>query len=305
MFDLSDEIVDQLIFSMEDQDNDYSIDMDDGRVINLDASDTDDSIEPDGDESEIQAPMPAWTSRNGFSLMERFTESISDPSLRQELTAALSRGRGVFRAFKDLIDKDRAVTERWYDFKRIAMKRVISEWYDDLREARGLERLGPEPEETCDLVLSDYTVRRYDAGAWRDFTALFDASLSEDLDRFPEPVVEYAYAKLENELLGDDVHAIWIAAAENAAGSVEAVAAAHVIVIGERSFCRLFFLYVASERRRFGLGSTLVDTVIKWCGDEGIAHFLVDLPFLVEGFGSHLERSGFHAFGSRFLKSEG
>ena len=71
---------------------------------------------------------------------------------------ALSAGRGVFRNFKNALKQSRDLERSWYRFKEREMRRVVAEWYNQEREAAGLERLGPEPEETEDLTVSDFVV---------------------------------------------------------------------------------------------------------------------------------------------------
>ena len=146
-FELSPEVYDQIIFAMEDQGSKAFIHRRTGELI---------SHAPD-DPSEF-LPLPRWKPVDGFYLMERFVASVSNRHFRQQLRSALSTGKGVFRSFKNVLKQSRDLERRWYRFKEREMRRVVLEWYNQEREAAGLERLGPEPEETDDLTVSDFVV---------------------------------------------------------------------------------------------------------------------------------------------------
>lgn len=146
-FELSPEVFDQVIFAMEDQGSDAYIHRRDGTLVR----------HPPDDPSEF-VPVPAWKPVDGFYLMERFVASVSNHHVRQQLRSALSTGRGVFRSFKNVLKQSRDLERRWYRFKEKEMRRVVLDWYNQERDAAGLERLGPEPEETDDLTISDFVV---------------------------------------------------------------------------------------------------------------------------------------------------
>ena len=148
MFELSEKTVEQIAFAMEDQEHASVVDLESGEVLPA-----------EGYEGPDYAEAPTWSSREGFKLMEDFLASVRQPSVRRELSAALARGRGVFKAFKAVLAEREDVERSFRDFKMRAMRLAIANWYDDLREARGLERLGPEPEEVDELLTSDLDIR--------------------------------------------------------------------------------------------------------------------------------------------------
>ena len=51
--------------------------------------------------------LPRWGSAEGFHLMESFVTSIDNPAYREQLSRALTMGKGVFRAFKDTLKRTR------------------------------------------------------------------------------------------------------------------------------------------------------------------------------------------------------
>ena len=146
-FELSPEVFDQIIFAMEDQSLNGYIHRRTGELVQR----------PPDDPAEF-VPLPPWKPVDGFYLMERFVAAVSNRHFRQQLRVALATGKGVFRSFKNVLKQSRDLEWRWYRFKEKEMRRVVVDWYNQEREAAGLERLGPEPEETDDLTISDFVV---------------------------------------------------------------------------------------------------------------------------------------------------
>lgn len=146
-FELSPEVFDQIIFAMEDQSADPYIHRTSGQIVH--------QLKDDGAEF---VRLPPWTPVDGFYLMEAFVSTVTNRRHQQQLRTALAAGKGVFRSFKNALKQSRDLERRWYRFKEKEMRRVVADWYNREREAAGLERLGPEPEETDDLTISDFVV---------------------------------------------------------------------------------------------------------------------------------------------------
>ena len=146
-FELSPEVFDQIIFAMEDQSANPYIHRKTGQLVPQLKDDIAEFVR-----------LPPWTPVDGFYLMEAFISTVSNRRHQQQLRTALAAGRGVFRSFKNALKQSRDLERRWYRFKEKEMRRVVADWYNREREAAGLERLGPEPEETDDLTISDFFV---------------------------------------------------------------------------------------------------------------------------------------------------
>ena len=147
-FELSPEVYDQIIFAMEDQGSRSFVHRATGQVVTKERLAGDDEY----------VPAPRWKPADGFHLMEGFVTTVPNRFYREQLRDALSAGRGVFRNFKNALKQSRDLERSWYRFKEHEMRRVVAEWYNQEREAAGLERLGPEPEDTEDLTISDFLV---------------------------------------------------------------------------------------------------------------------------------------------------
>lgn len=165
-FDLVPEIVERIVFAMEDQGAAYSVDVDTAEMVKDRGAHLGDRF----------VPIPPWRPIDGFQLMERFVADLRNPIHRDRLRNALSSRGRVFRAFKDELRRVPHVEQLWYRFKMAEMRRIVTEWYDLERRSRGLQRLGPEPEETDDLVASEFAFGRADAGDLEHVVGLHEAA---------------------------------------------------------------------------------------------------------------------------------
>jgi hypothetical protein len=87
--------------------------------------------------------------------MERFTDSVGDPSIKTSLYSALSARKGVFRAFKEELAPYPALQTRFFHFKDEQMRRVIRAWYDDLLAERGEADAGGDKTLESDAAYCD------------------------------------------------------------------------------------------------------------------------------------------------------
>ena len=140
---------DQIIYCMENQDRTFLLDLRTGNVVS--ESKIDGSLIGDR-----YHRLPLWRSLEGFQLMERFVTTIRNPIFREELRQAISTGSGVFRNFKGVLKKRKELEKLWFAFKEREMTAVVYDWFNQLREMEGLEKLTPPSEETEELVSSDF-----------------------------------------------------------------------------------------------------------------------------------------------------
>ena len=157
-FELDDTLIDDIIFQMENQGGYFMLDTQEGQVVSADFYDGDDA--PDFDDNERFIDIPDWSSNDGFRLMEKFANTCKSPIIRQELSKALNRHKGVFRAFRDVLEQYPETEKQWYVFKDREMKKEVIDWYNGLREEWGLEPIGEEPEDNSALVLEDFVIKQ-------------------------------------------------------------------------------------------------------------------------------------------------
>jgi hypothetical protein len=73
-------------------------------------------------------------SHEGFEVMEDFAASIRQPRTRERLLEALARKK-PFRRFKDAVDSDPHLRERWFAFRDEAYAELANDWL----EANGID----------------------------------------------------------------------------------------------------------------------------------------------------------------------
>lgn len=130
-------------------------------------------------------PLPAWTSADGFALMARFVDSVSDEALRRELSDVLSSRRGVFRAFKDVLMRTPTAAAAFDRFRRREMAAAAATWHAELAELRGLDvtELGHDDEEWADLAATEFSVVWFETDAAAAPIAAEAVRAARDLER--------------------------------------------------------------------------------------------------------------------------
>ncbi|MCL2269795.1 MAG: UPF0158 family protein [Treponema sp.] len=283
-FELSKALIDEILFFMEDQNGSFLLDTQEGSVISPD----DDDFDEDDDIRYI--PLPDWEPSDGFRLMERFTAGLHNALAREELSTALDRGRGVFRAFKDTLARYPEIEKRWYDYKDREMKHKVIAWYNAMRESWGLELIGEEPEDITGLALEDFRFRKGTAQDNDHAQELHHACLNghdaaNDTGQWVFPgdicfVAETAggeFAGYISAILKDD---------NSPNGAVLRICAAEV----------------QDEYRGLGLGKALVTRLLEQADSEKIPCVIIDLPAGEEHFSRALLRENFTPCVQRYCR---
>lgn len=294
MFALTPEIIDQILFAMEDQSESYIFDMKDLEVKA-------EAVEEDGqDVVDRYVDIPEWTSFQGFQLMERFVGGLRNPVYQDALRSALSRGKGVFRHFKNVLKQNEEIERLWYSFKEREMKQAVREWYEALAEMQGLTGLPIDLEhlqETEDLVLTDF---------------LFDSAVGglekrlEELDRlafeemFPDvgegkrkSIYERRTAGLPAVTSEQSVFTI----ARTPAGEMSGFAWG---VKADVQTVKIVQLYVLPEYRGLGLAQKLIDQFILSLSERGVRQVEIELYGEGIGLGDYLEKGGMSFYMVRY-----
>jgi len=152
---LSDEFLFQVIFCMEDQANEYCVDLKDGIITEAAFV---------VDRREIDPPrfldLPPWYPSDGFRTMEKFVSTLRNPIYRERLRQVLQSGKGVFRQFKDVLHEQSSLERLWYYYKDREIRRRIFHWYERHDEAFRLARLGEEAPEDGpgELIREDFSI---------------------------------------------------------------------------------------------------------------------------------------------------
>jgi GNAT superfamily N-acetyltransferase len=337
-FELTEALIGDMLFSMEDQDGEFLLDTRQGILVNAadDDFNREDEAEefdpgvlpPEDDKTERYIPLPEWGPSEGFRLMERFTAALRSPLIRQELSAALDRGKGVFRAFKDALTRHPEAERLWFRFKEREMKRELIRWYNGLREEWGMELIGGEPEDTADMVLEDFRFRE-GALADREAAAQLHRACGEAYraEGFPEAEREDPYpasglnapaAGINTLAAGSAMRSMiaemltvmnqWVfpgdlcLVAETAGGEFAAyIAAAYT----GPSRLHIHALEVSPEYQGLGLGESLLNRLIEKADRQDIQSISIDLPAGTDAFSRVLLRESFAPSVQRYCRNKG
>jgi GNAT superfamily N-acetyltransferase len=285
-FELSPALIDEIIFFMEDQNGEFLVDTQEGIVINAGDEEFDGNADDDR-----YISLPEWDSSEGFRMMEHFTATLRNALVREELSAALDRGRGVFRAFKNTLARYPETEKLWFAYKEREMKRVVIAWYNALRESWGLELIGEEPEDIAGLALEDFYFRE---GSPEDMPQ------AEKLHQ--SCIGEYGGACVLSGM-GEWVFPGDISFVAQTAGGEFAA-----YISAERSsdtLLRICALETEQEYRGLGLAKALIARLLEKTDSRKIANVVIDLPAEQEFFSRALLRESFKPCVMRYCREKG
>ncbi|MDR0636743.1 MAG: GNAT family N-acetyltransferase [Treponema sp.] len=281
-FELTEALINDLLFSMEDQEGEFYMDTQDAMIVesaNLE------------DNRNRYINLPDWDSSDGFRLMERFTVGVRNPLVREELSTALNRGKGVFRAFKNVLHAYPTIEKRWFSFKEREMKREVIRWYNALRDEWGMERIGTEPEETDDLILEDFIFRPVQEKDIAEAAFLHRLCLEEYQANgkrpFPQAERNIAECIVFIAETGSGDFAAYISAARDQNNEIFYITA----------------LEVKAEYRSLGIGEELLSRFIEKFAPHDAAMLSIDLPVEYEGFSRVLLRNNFKPYAIRYYSN--
>jgi hypothetical protein len=69
------------------------------------------------------------SSREQYRWMERFVQSVADPTLRERLILAID-GKGAFRRFKDVLLSYPVERDRWFQYRANLLHIYVNQWLD-------------------------------------------------------------------------------------------------------------------------------------------------------------------------------
>lgn len=260
---LTRELIDQIVFGMENQEREFVLDTEEGTLVPADEADPDDDRYLD---------LPEWRSVDGYNLMEQFVATLHNPIYRERLRSILASGRGVFRQFKDTVRERREIERMWFAFKERHMRELVTDWFNEIREREGLERLEATANETeTDQLLED------------DF--VFRPAEPADLER----VRELDEAAFEEVFPDTDPHSVAVYREEARAGTPDPTDRQSRVLVTETqggdfagflwaivrssadvSIAFVQQIYTVPEFRGFGLARELFETFCRRAHQERV-----------------------------------
>ena len=293
-FNLSSALIDDILFHMENQHGKYLFDTREGAVLPVSGMRLE---KGDGDmrENGRYVPLPEWGPPEGFRLMGRFTAKLRNAPAREDLSAALDKGKGVFRAFKDALTKYPETEKLWFAYKDSEMRSEVIAWYNALRESWGLELIGEEPEDIAGLALEDFRFRTGTQADAAQAEELHTACMKECASTPDGSITSTdALGEMGRWIFPGDLSLV----AETAGGDFAGYASA--VRFPDFSL-RICAVEVQGEYRGLGLGKSLLTRILEQADTQKIKQTIIDLPagqdyfarvLLREFFKPHVQRYG-------------
>ena len=295
MFSLSQEIIHQIMFALEDQNTTYVLDTNSGRLEDL-ASFLDDEL-PAG-----YVELPQWEPANGFRMMERFVAVVRNTALQRQLRSVLFSGKGVFKNFKTLLKSHPQGEKQWFAFREEEMTRYITQWYTQLREVYGLEQLGEEPEDNEELLQDDFIFREYDPTKDEEKLLLAANSfMSERENQWPGEI-GLALSSLwqEKKAKGNKENFLSLVA-ETVGGEFAGCLEATLYPSYVKETVLLTSFFVLEQYRGLGIGKTLLEQGVLQLQEKGI-RWIILADLVIPAFLQNcLARIGFVSSGGGYI----
>jgi ribosomal protein S18 acetylase RimI-like enzyme len=268
---VSRELIDQIVFGMENQDATFYLDTLESRVV------SDDDREENDRDRYIEVPQ--WRSVDGYNLMEQFAATLHNPIYRERLRSILASGRGVFRQFKDTVRERHEIERAWFGFKERHMRGLVSDWINELREQEGLERLTNTVLETTtdELVTIDFEFRDVTPAEVEELHALDRDAFWELYPDLPDSAVELLYDEQRARLAGMDSETSRVRVVDTQGGEFAGFIWAHVVIKDEQKIAFVRQLYVLPEFRGLGIARQLLFWFFEAAHGESIDYVMLDL----------------------------
>ncbi|HAM77677.1 MAG TPA: hypothetical protein DCP61_00605 [Treponema sp.] len=294
-FELTELLTDEILFAMEDQNSVLMMDAKEGLLV----------LEDDvGGEADRYYELPEWSSEDGYNLMEEFTNNLYAPRVHDELKRVLVSGRGVFRNFKNVLKNYPETEKKWHLFKDAKMRERVCEWYNELRESWGLEKLfltDDSVESTEELVLNDFE--------FQEFNLARDAN---EIEIGTENAVQELKTQFSEDL-GSAIACMWKQLSSYSTTTSKSGFVCRSLA-GEFAGCILLDFcpqetkkavvitdfFVVQEYRGLGIGEQLLAKALSFCKKRGIRHIIICNTFIPQFMESLLFQKGFFKIGSGY-----
>jgi hypothetical protein len=275
-FQLTPEIIDLIIFGMENQSNEYFVHIKNGSVASKAELADEHSVQ------EIEASsisVPDWLPSDGFQLMESFTASLHNPVHKKTLLAVLSSGRGAFRSFKKTVKENEVLTRQWYVHKEKIMKSRVVDWYNLNCDILKYNDINENTDDTDNLILSDFIFYTNSTKWERVIAEKAIKSIYESLSQEESILAEYIITK--NRLFTDmPDNSPLMVSVESANGEFTGFINGRIIEV-KSSNCVLAVcnnIWVEKQFRGMGLARHLIDEFSKNAVNLNAEKIIFELP---------------------------
>ena len=320
-FGITDKIVDDIIFAMENQNSLFVFNAEKNQVVAIDSE----IVADDLVEQEKGYVLPVWEPENGFKLLEDFTATLRNSKIRAELRQILSNGRGVFKNFKNALKQYPSIERCFHSFKTRKMRSVVYDWYNSLRENWGLESFSfaQKNENSDDLLKQDFQFSVYNSKEDLDCIAEEAGEIAEEIkDFYPEKAgfaIGQHWLRRFNYLISDSCGFVCRTTSDDFAGCLlfslsESLDSKSLdlrfsdseskkLKSSENQNEAAFFTacFVNQNYRCMGIASELFFSCVSHLRERGIHWFIIAETSVPEFLEPLLNRCGFEKSGSVYL----
>ena len=184
-FTLTESLLDEIITALENQEQQFLVDAAQNKLV-----EKTDGLKGD---DELFYELPEWDSAAGFKLREDFVANLNSPLAHEALQEVLHSGRGVFRNFRNVIKDYPEVEKRWHIYKNNKMMCYINDWYNNLREVWGLEKLDYVPESDDSLIHDDFSFTAYTQKNKKELLLHMNAAFRERNENLSQELSQAIY----------------------------------------------------------------------------------------------------------------
>ena len=184
-FTLTESLLDEIITALENQEQQFLVDAAQNKLV-----EKTDGLKGD---DEFFYELPEWNSASGFKLREDFVSNLNSPLAHEALQEVLHSGRGVFRNFRNVIKDYPEVEKRWHIYKNNKMMCYINNWYNNLREVWGLEKLDYVPESDDNLIRDDFSFTAYNQENKKELLLHINAAFRERNENLSQELSQAIY----------------------------------------------------------------------------------------------------------------
>lgn len=291
VFQLTDGLADKIVNALENQEQHFYLDAEE--CVLVESS----SVDRDDDRFYL---LPEWNSERGFELRQNFAESLHSNKVQRALFDILHSGRGVFRNFKNELKQYPEIEKLWYQYKNSKMRNFVGEWYNNLREIWGLEKLELTSEETDDLLKADFIFQKYCSDDYKNIIIQFsDAEYDFNCDwpqEIHESTIELWRRQFLSEASDKQIGFICRSLSNEFAGCITVAP----ILDRMKNVVFLTSFFVPQKFRGLGIGTELMNkclSFLKVLKKEWILLANIIIPESIEPL---LLRSGFQKLGSGY-----
>jgi len=301
LFKLTPEIIDMIIFGMENQSDEYFVDISTGEVM----SDTQVMEEYEDEIIDTKfIPEPNWLPADGFQLMESFVAYLHNPVQKETLGKVLSAGRGAFRNFKNTIKENESLTQQWYVHKEKVMKSIVIDWYNLNSEILKYNDIEENTDETENLILSDF-IFTGNSKKWESLILPKSSeAVQESLGEEDTIIADYVISR--NRIIHDQSGSRHVFISAETVGGDFAGFISGLVIGQEPSSCIISvvdIIWVEKIFRGLGIARRLVDEYSKNVRVAGVKRIVYELPGSIPTMVSTLEaRGATHVFTTLAVK---